>query len=184
MTQITNLHDIEKIVGNMLVKQSQLDKSRIANAITPRGVDLSKFVTEKVKLSYDLKDVVIIFELLATEVKSINFTEAEKDDEDSNIRENTAFEVKLTIYGNEALGMAKILKARIESEKVRTDLLDKGLYLIDVQQIESINEYLNETMWPRADFSFRIACEMSIAQVDDMPEITNVDDLDIETKTE
>ena len=62
-------------------------------------------------------------------------------------------------------------------------MLDKGLYLIDVQQIESINEYLNETIWPRADFSFRIACEMSIAQVDDMTEITDVDKLDIETKT-
>lgn len=183
MTQISNLHDIETIVGNMLVKQSQLDKSRIVNAITPRGVDLSKFVTEKVKLSYDLNDVVIIFELLATEIEDINFTEIGDGDKDSNIRENSAFEVKLTIYGNEALGMAKILKARIESEKVRTDLLDKGLYLIDVQQIESINEYLNETMWPRADFSFRIACEMSIAQVDDMTEIANVDKLDIETKT-
>lgn len=181
MIKITNLHDIEKLIGNMLVKQSQLNKFRIANAITPRGVDLSKFITENVKLSYDLNDVVIIFELLATEVEGINFTEAESEDENSNIRENAAFEVKLTIYGNEALGMAKILKARIESEKVRTDLLDKGLYLIDVQQIDSINEYLNETMWPRADFSFRIACEMSIAQVDDMPEINNVDDLDIET---
>ena len=107
MIQISNLHDIETIVGNMLVKQSQLDKSRIVNAITPRGVDLSKFVTEKVKLSYDLNDVVIIFELLATEIEDINFTEAEEND---NIRENSAFEVKLIIYGNEALGMAKILK--------------------------------------------------------------------------
>lgn len=184
MTQITNLHDIEKIVGNMLVKQSQLDRSRIANAITPRGVDLSKFVTENVKLSYDLHDVVIIFEVIATDVEGINFTEAETDNENSNIRENAAFQVRLTIYGNEALGMSKILKARIESEKVRMDLLDKGLYVIDVQQIESINEYLNETMWPRADFSFRIACEMSIAQVDDMPEIADVDDLYIETETE
>ena len=181
MKQINDLHEIEKIVGDMLAKQSQLDKSRIANAIAPRGVDLSKFVTDKVKLSYDLHDVVIIFEVIGAESEGINFTEAEKD---GSIRESSAFEVRLTIYGNEALKMAKILKARIESEKVRADLLDNGLYMIEVQQIQSINEYLNETMWPRADLSFKVACEMNISQVDSMTEIEDFDDLNSETKTD
>ena len=181
MTKITNLHDIDKIIGNMLVKQSELDKSRIANAITPRGVDLAKFITDKVKLSYDLHDVVIIFEVVSTESDGINFTEIEKDS--SNIRENAAFEVKITIYGNEAIRTAKILKARFESEKVRTDLLNDGLYLIDTTYVQSINEYVNETMWPRADWSFRIACEMNITQVDDMHDIDNIDELNVEVVT-
>ena len=176
MTSINNIHTIEKIVGNMLVKQSQLDKSRIMNAITPRGVSLSKFITDNVKLSYDLNDVVIIFEVTTTNIDDINFTEYDTN----NIREDAAFEIKITIYGNESIAMAKILKARFESEKVRSDLLDSGLYLIDTTSAMSLNDFLNDTMWPRADWSFRVACEMYIDEVDEMPNITNVDELNIE----
>lgn len=180
MAIIKNLHDVEKIVGNMLVKQSDLDRSRIANAITPRGVDLSKFITDNVKLSYDLHDIVIIFEVTATDVDGINFTEAESN----LIRENAAFEVKVTTYGNESLAMTKILKARFESEKARADLLEEGLYLIDTSSGQSINEYLNDTMWPRTDWSFRVACEMQIRQIDMMPEISNIDGLQTTTTEE
>ena len=176
MTQITSLHDIEKTIGNMLVKQSALDRSRIMNLITPRGVDLSKFITEKVKLSYDLDDVVIIFEVTAEESSNINLTEIDGDD----IREDSCFRINLVIYGNEALAMAKILKARIESEKVRSDLLNAGMFLVDVGSISSMNEFMNETMWPRADLSLKIACEMTVQQIDQMPEIEKgkIDEVD------
>ena len=178
MTQISNIHEIEKIIGDMLVKQSQLDKSRIMNGLTPRGADLSKFVTENVKLSYDLFDTVIIFEILSSEAENINFTEQEA--EGTDIRENACFEAKITIYGNESMQMAKMLKARFESEKVRYDLLNSGLYFIDDSATQSMNEFVNNTVWPRTDWSFRIACEMMFAQVDTMYVIENADDINIE----
>lgn len=174
MTQISNIHEIEKIIGDMLVKQSQLDKSRIMNGLTPRGADLSKFVTENVKLSYDLFDTVIIFEILSSEAENINFTEQEA--EGTDIRESACFEAKIIIYGNESMQMAKKLKSRFESEKVRYDLLNSGLYLIDTSYASSINEFVNNTIWLRADWSFKIACEMKYEQIDTMPEIESTDD--------
>ena len=76
--------------------------------------------------------------------------------------------------------MAKMLKARFESEKVRYDLLNSGLYFIDDSATQSMNEFVNNTVWPRTDWSFRIACEMMFAQVDTMYVIENADDINIE----
>jgi hypothetical protein len=179
MTQISNIHDIEKIVGDMLVKQSKLDRSRIMNGLSPRGIDLSKFVTENVKLSYDLSDTAIIFEVKSVENENINLTEIDED----NIREDACFEVSVTIYGNESMRMGQLLKARFESEKVRYDLLMTGLYLVAVSSTTSMNEFVNNTIWPRTDLSLKIACEMTMKQVDTMQQITTVNGIDIDSNS-
>lgn len=168
---IKSIKEVDKIIGDMLVKQSELQRGSIVNGCSIRGVDLSKFVTEKVKLSYDLSDSVIIFETKASSNDDVDFTEAEND----VVRESLYLEVSVIIYGNQSLTLAKKLKARFESEKVRNDLLAKEVYLSSVNEITSMNEFINETIWPRADFSMNIACEIQVSQIDEMSEIDKAD---------
>lgn len=168
---IKSIKEVDKIIGDMLVKQSELQRGSIVNGCSIRGVDLSKFVTEKVKLSYDLSDSVIIFETKTSNNDDIDFTETEKD----VVRESLSLEVSVIIYGNQSLALAKVLKARFESEKVRNDLLDKEVYLSSVNEITFMNEFINETIWPRADFSMSIACEIQVSQIDEMSEIDKTD---------
>lgn len=160
----TNIHEIEKIIGNMIVKQSGLDRSRIANIASIRGVNLSKFITNSVSLSYNLSDVVILFEIVASDNRDINFTEKTKDDA---IRESNCFDVKLICYGNESINIIKMLKARLESAVVRSALLDEGIYFVESSSCESINDFINETIYPRTDFHFTVACEIEYSQIEE-----------------
>ena len=168
---INSIKEVDKIIGDMLVKQSELQRGNVVNGCSARGVDLSKFVTEKVKLSYDLSDSVIIFEIKSSNNNEVDFTEAEND----VVRESLSLEVSVIIYGNQSLTLAKMLKARFESEKVRNDLLDKNVYLSSVNEISFMNEFINETIWPRADFTMSIACEIQVSQIDEMSEINKAD---------
>ena len=93
---IENMQDVDKIIGNMLLKQSGLNRQNIVNGLSVHGPELSKFITETVKQSYDLTDVVIIFERMALNENDVNFDEAETD----SIRESIAEKVSINIYGN------------------------------------------------------------------------------------
>lgn len=174
---ISSIHQLEKTIGDMLLKQTELKRSRIVNGLSIRGADLSKFITDNVSLSYDVSDVALIFEISAMNEDSINITEAEDD----SIREDACFEVSLTCYGNESLLKMKQLKARLESDKVRYDLSEEGVYFIDASSIIQINDFLNETIYPRTSMTFRIACELQVSLVDDFNEIEAKPDIAIET---
>ena len=163
---ITDISNIDKIIGNMIVKQSNLSRENILNGRSVRGIDLAKFIADKILSSYELTDSVIIFTTNAS--NAINVTEVQKDE---SIYEAMSFEVQFTIYGNQSLYLAKILKARFESEKVRNDLLEQGIYVIDIDSIQSMNEFMNETVWSRADMTLNIGCEMKVTQIDAMNEI-------------
>lgn len=160
---IENMQDIDKIIGNMLLKQSGLNRQNIVNGLSVRGPELSKFITETVKQSYDLTDVVIIFERMALDESNTNIDETESDD---SIRESIAEKISINIYGNQSFAMAKTLKARFESEKVREDLLNSGIHLMQVTNVDTLNEFMNEMLWHRASFDLEIAYEISVNQID------------------
>lgn len=169
---ISNVQELDKIIGNMLVKQSELDRKRVINGHSIRGVDLSKFVTENVKMSYNMNDSVIIFTIEPLNNDDINFTEEENEE----IRESIYMEVKIIIYGSQSEFLAKKLKARFESEKVRYDLLNEDVYLTQINNVVSVNEFVNNSIWHRADFSFNITYEIMIQQIDKMAEMTETND--------
>ena len=172
---ITNLRELEKIVGNILYKESELTKDRIINALSVRGPALSKLVTDKVKLSYDLNDVVIIFEIVNRSNDDVNFSE---EIDENEIRNNLALEVNIVCYGNASNNVVNKLRARLLSERVRLEFLENDVYIAQVSNATSLNEFVNETVWPRCDFSFNIDVEMLVKKtiedktIEDISEIT------------
>lgn len=170
---IKNLHDIEKIIANVLVKQSQLDNDRIINGLSVRGPELSKYIQTKVLKSYELTDSVIIFELVMDYNQDTNFTEYSNN----SIRNTMAFHIELTVYGNESINLANILKARLESQKVRAILLEEGIYLSNISNIASLNEYINETMWLRSNMTLNLIAEMNIDEIDKSEDVEDFSEL-------
>ena len=68
---ISSIHQLEKTIGDMLLKQTELKRSRIVNGLSIRGADLSKFITDNVSLSYDVSDVALIFEISAMNLATL-----------------------------------------------------------------------------------------------------------------
>ena len=173
---ITNLRELEKIVGNIIYKESGLTKDRIINAMSVRGPQLSKLITDKVKLSYDLNDVAIIFEITNRNNDDVNFSEEINEDE---IRNNLALKVSIICYGNASNNVVNILRARLLSERVRLEFLENDVYIAEVSSATSLNEFINETVWPRTDFTINIDVEMLVKKTIADEPIDKVKSMDV-----
>lgn len=158
---ISNIHELDRLLRNMIIAQSGLDGSRVLNSISIRGQDLEKMIDDKVYSSYDLNDSVILFEVRARneENESLSMT-----DEDDSLIVYAPYEIHFVIYGNMSGMLAQVLKARIETEKNRDDMRNEGIQIEKVSNIETLNEFKNETVWIRNDFSIEFACMYKVEQ--------------------
>lgn len=174
---ITNIEDVEKTIARILTEQSDLEKNRILNAHTSLGVDLSKVIQDTVELSYDVKDSVIIFEVDINTDDVISITENENG---KGIRSSVSAEVTLESYGELSDLLMIQLKAKLESEEIRNDLLNNGIYLVDVSKVESVHEFMNEIYWPRADMTFQILYELYVEKNDEYTSWENIRKLSVQ----
>lgn len=161
ITPITDLNEINKYIRQTLIAQSELDGSHILNALSAGGQDLIKDIGDSIYISYERKDCVILFELMDNN-SSTNLTMSEID---NSISSFSSYKVHITIYGNASMMMAQVLKARLESEKVRNDLYVKGIYLENVTNAISLNDFINETLWHRTDFDIEISCLLKVEPI-------------------
>lgn len=168
MKKLADVEQIDSIIATALTKQSGLENERIINAHSIRGPELSKAISDTVQLSYELEDVAIIFEVQATSDLSIT-----EEDEDGLLSFNSA-KIDITIYGNESFQMATMLKARLESEKSKYDLLEEGLHLNTVGSLSEISEILNNTVWPRVSFDINVDFCLLVSKIDDFADFKDV----------
>ena len=57
------------------------------------------------------------------------------------------------------------LIARLRTQAVRQALYEEGVYIEEVKNDSSVNEFKNDVMWHRHDTEILISCKMSIKQV-------------------
>lgn len=169
---ISDIYEIDKYIAKMLVEQSQLDTNRIINGLSIRGVELAKFIEDSIELSYNIKDSVIIFERFSEDNENINFSEELSI---SNIRQTMYHKIHIIIYGMKSAMLANILRARCISENVEDSLSTVGIYLSSVSQVSSMNEFINNTVWPRADFDIYTCSEIEVSQLLDSNQIDTID---------
>lgn len=159
---IAKIEDIDIIVAKYLTSLSRLDANRVINGNSVHGPDLSKVIQDNISLSYDLADSVIIF---TTSIENNDSDYTEHDS--SNVARNQfSIVVDLTIYGNTSRLIAEGLKARFETEKIRFNLLQEGLKFKTADEITSIDDIMNDTVWPRTDMKLHFITEMSF-DIDD-----------------
>lgn len=92
---------------------------------------------------------------------------------DTNITYYKMFSLKVIIYGNDSINLASKLVARFRSEATRNKLYADGVYLAEVSEQKTVNEFKNEMMWLRNDITIDIGIKQSIAQL--TPEHTFAD---------
>lgn len=173
MISITNLHELEKILRNVLAKQAQLNKNRVLNALSIRGQDLVKYLDSLISVSIDADDTLLIFELHTDDNENC----VDDIEEDESITKYMSFKLSVIIYGNNSINLANILTSRLQTSKVLYDTKEQGVLITDVSTSLSINEIINESIWQRTDFDIYVSCQMNIAQVDEFNEYENVNNL-------
>lgn len=162
ITPIENVNEVNKIIRNELIKQSGLKGQFVRNITSTYGQDLDMLLSHSNYSSLERDNVCILFEIEEDDIDQIS--EEESTNHSSIYCYNV---VKLVIYGNSSDYVAKQLKARFETDKVRDDLINQGVYLSNISNIRSINEFKNNVMWLRTDLDLHIAFKLDIKQVDD-----------------
>ena len=173
---ISKIEEIDIIVAKYLTSLSMLDTNRIINGNSIHGPELSKIVQDNISLSYDLTDSVIIF-TTAIENNNVDYTEY---DNSKTVRNQFSAVVNLTIYGNTSRLIAECLKARFETEKIRYNLLQEGLKFKIADEITSIDDIMNDTVWPRTDMKLHFVTEM-LFDIDEFDEMTTIGDVKVTT---
>lgn len=165
---IENFNNLISTFRMMLIKQSELESNRVLNANSVRGQDLSKLTNNNIYTSYKTDDLVMLFEFFENSNDSnVSFTL------DDTINQYTSYKVKLIIYGNTSGILANKLKSRLLSSKVQNDLYEFGIYIESISDLETVNEFINNTYWNRCDINININCRYEYSQIDTDEKIDN-----------
>lgn len=166
---------IDKYIRQELIQQSGLIGERVLNAISVRGQDLSKLVDEKIYMSYNLYDCFIIFEVVIDSDSTDNVSMTE---EDESITDYSVFNVKVMIYGNKSNILSHRIKSRLLTEEIRQNLYEKGIHLIEISSIESVNDFINNTIWPRTDFDIKVGCRLNFEKIISYEQFDSIDGIE------
>lgn len=175
MTQITSYNELNKIIRNQLLAQSQLDSTRVLNALSIHGDYLDKLISQQEYTSITVDDSILLFELTSRD----NSSDISMTDANDNIIYDTSWAIKVTMYGTQTSNLARVIAARFRSELVRNTLQEQGIYVESVSNVTTLNEYKNETMWLRNDFEINISCESTIQQISDYDRIQAINNITI-----
>ena len=173
MISISNFDELNKILRKQLILQSELPSKRVANSDTLYGVTLDKLLKDKIFISLDSKDNILLFELISRNSSNdINFSET-----DSNINSYKSYELKIIIYGNTSPDIATNVEARFRTEYVLNDLQNQGIYIESVSEPIIIREFINESQWTRTDLSIYISCKFEIKPITMLDDYSDYSDI-------
>ena len=171
----TNIDELNKIVRNTLIEQSQLEPIKIVNGVSIHGQDLIKRINDYVYKSYEPQDALIVFDLQSRD--SSNSFSQTKDN--NTISYYMSYAIHLMIYGNSSPTMSNLIASRLRTEYVRDSLQYQGVYLESVSNPTIGNDFINNSMHIRCDMFINISCQMEISQVVNNDDF-NIIDLSIE----
>lgn len=156
MKTISSLSELEKNLREILIEYSELDGKFVLNALSLYGTYLSER-NKNILSGLTVDDVMLLFELVSTQS-----TNNVSQTINNNVVTERSYELKLMSYGNSAEQVMIKLLSRLYTQESRNRLHSLGIHLYDSSEFISINDYINETMFPRTDFSIKFSCEYNI----------------------
>lgn len=143
-------NEVVKIVGTYIQNLSELSTGKVLNIDTAQGVDLSVLVNSNESISLDLDNSFILFEVVETTNEFNNFI----SNVDSDIMESViSYTCNIHIYGVSAHKLSQNLLSKFKNSAIALELRNSGLYIHNFSFPTSIKEFINNTFWPRCDFS-------------------------------
>jgi len=165
-------------IREAIITQSELNGNSVINAVSVRGPALSKLISDNESTSLNLNDGFIIFELLENKDSENNIILQNPNDSSDNVSE---YKLLLKIYGNHCHELSQKLVSRFKMESVIMDLYEKGIWAKNISFPETINEFLNNTVWPRCDLEITIIVRYNIKAISNIPFIEKTGELIIIT---
>lgn len=173
MIVINDINQLNKIVREQLIIQSELIPNRVRNALTTYGATLDKLLRKDEYESICECDELMLFELRSRE----NDADVSMTEIDDNITYYKSYTIYVILYGDNSATVMNKLISRLRSLPVRQKLYENGVYLEEIKNDISFNEFKNDTIWHRHDVEILISCKMSIAQVSADIDFDNLDRL-------
>lgn len=162
MRALSSVKELNKILREVLVSQSQLSQSKVLNALSIHGEDLDELFEEQIYTSIERYEVMILFELQSRR----NTSDVSMTNDDGTITLDRSFALRVVIYGNDSSDVANLLVARLRTENIRNFLHEQGVYLEKINEPDILNEYKNNTMWLRNDIEIDIISKFNITQTE------------------
>ena len=179
MIAFENVKELEKILRESLITQSELLPERVLNSLSLYGTQLDKKLSETRYGSIEQSDCLTLFELTSRDSTSdVSMTDKE-DNDDNNITYYKAFRLRVIMYGDDSSDIALKIVARFRTEEIRNHLYEQGVYLERIGDPFILNEYKNETMWLRNDIEIDIAVKFKIAPITTDSDFNNISELNI-----
>lgn len=151
------LDDATKILRSEIIAISGVSDELVLNALTSYGADLNRILDEVAQgLEHSHSnpedprdDLLILFENRSDDSSSDNVFHAGVTYQ--------AYKMHIIIYGDGAEEMAVRIKNGLLLLDEKAKLDHEGVHIASVSNIESMNEFKNETMWQRRDFDISFA---------------------------
>lgn len=172
---ITNLSDIDVIIRDFIITQSEVKPEFVRNSASVFGTTLDKDYASNIFDSIDLDDTLILFDVK----NRYNEGDMSQTQKDGMINLYRSFNVHIIVYGNNSKDVANTLIARFRTQKVRTDLQNQAIYLEKVSDLVEVHEFKSSILWVRNDFDINISCKIQINQIDDDYEPETISSLNI-----
>lgn len=174
MLPYTTFNDIIKNLKKSLQDLTGLDPNRVLSTTAVRGADLSKIINESQVNSFNLSDSFIVFELKESNDKDYYIID-ENDNERSII---SRYHMDIKLYGNACHIVSQQILARFKDATLLQDLYEKGIHYTGITPVESVNEFINNTLWKRCDMTIHLQARMKVDKIkpdEYFPENTDYD---------
>lgn len=174
MNTIADINELNKLVRNQLITQAELPSDRVRNALTTYGATLDKLLMKQEFDSVCPCEELMLFELRTCE----NDGDVSMTEVDDTVSFYKSYTLYIILYGDNSATVMNKLIARLRTQAVRQALYEEGVYIEEVKNDSSVNEFKNDVMWHRHDTEILISCKMSIKQVTPDEAFEKVDPVD------
>jgi hypothetical protein len=177
MTQIKAItyDDALILVRKEIISFTGIASALVINATSIRGPDVVKMINTQISISPDLSNTFIVFEM--TENQDEVFGATQQDDSVQGVV--MPYDFNLKIYGTKCHEYADKILADFRLPKTVTALWDEGVWVYGVSRPESVNEIINNTVWPRCDLHISFETRLDVAISDKIYVEGSIDDVNI-----
>lgn len=167
---LNNADEVVLVLRQLLIKHSELPENCVLNGETHQGAKLGKVVNvydeheqliSSEIIPFSTSDTFIVFDIGEDNEKSR--TQIRTDDK---IDCFTYYRINCCVYGDNAATVSQKLRARLTTQKARTEAENNGVHIESFEPVESMNEYINNIYWQRKNIELVLSCRLEFTQVE------------------
>ena len=171
MTKLTSISQINVILGNAIVAQTQLDKKYVLNGKSLYGVNREK-IDDYIATTFKDDDSYVVF-LLEPDESSDDMTE---ETVENKIDVYDSYLFTIMCYGTRYNELALQLKSRLLTEECQLSIQNQGIHIQSIDLSRGISEFINDTLVNRRDVMLHISCQFEVSKVSNAEEMNSMNE--------